>query len=166
MRLVIDGYNLIHHCLELALAHECGRGREALVEALRLYRKKRPHHLTVVFDGGLEPGGQRTSLAGLPVIFSGAARSADDVIAGLARQEGRGLTVITSDHGLADRCRLHGAVVLDSNEFGLRLMEAALGAAPPEEGGDEGWDFSTKKKGPARRLPKAQRRKARRKGRL
>ncbi|RJX34575.1 MAG: hypothetical protein C4525_06805 [Desulfarculus sp.] len=166
MRLVIDGYNLIHHCPELALAEARGRGREALMQALRLYRKRRPHHITVVFDGGPEPGGQRTSLAGLPVVFSGAARSADDVIADLARQEGRNLTVITADHELADRCRLHSAVVLDSGEFSLRLMETALGEAPAEEAEAEGWDFSTRKKGPAKRLSKAQRRKGRRKGRL
>lgn len=166
MHLVIDGYNLIHHCPELAMASEQGQGREALLEALRLYRQRRPHRITVVFDGGVEPGGQRTSLAGIPVVFSGSERSADDVIAGLAQQGGSGLTVITADRELAGRCRRHGAVVLDSAEFGGRLLEVAWGAAPEASTEQEGWDFSTKKKGPAKRLPKAQRKKARRKGRL
>jgi len=166
MRLVIDGYNLIHTVPELAFASENGQGREALMEALRLYRKKRPHKVKVVFDGGIEPGGAKDRLAGTPVSFSGAERSADDVIAALAAKEGNGITVVTSDRELAGRCRAHGAVVISSEEFGGRLLEVALGLPPTGEGGEDGWDFTTKKKGPAKRLPKTQRKKARRKGRL
>ncbi|MBU1274681.1 MAG: NYN domain-containing protein [Proteobacteria bacterium] len=166
MRLVIDGYNLIHAVPELAFASDKGEGREALMEALRLYRKRRPHKIKVIFDGGLEPGGDQQSLAGMPVGFSGAERSADDVIAALAAREGAGITVVTSDRELAGRCRVHGAVVLTSEEFGNRLLEVALGLPPGGEGGEDGWDFTTKKKGPAKRLPKDQRKKARRKGRL
>ncbi len=166
MRLVIDGYNLIHAVPELAFASEKGQGREALMEALRLYRKRRPHKIKVVFDGGLEPGGESERLAGTPVSFSGSQRSADDVIAALAAQEGPGITVVTSDRELAGRCRVHGAVVLSSEEFGNRLLEVAMGQPPSGEGGEEGWDFTTKKKGPAKRLPKAQRKQARRKDRL
>ena len=72
MRLVIDGYNLIHTVPELAFASDKGQGREALMEALRLYRKKRPHKVKVVFDGGVEPGGGKERLAGMPVeLFRG-----------------------------------------------------------------------------------------------
>ncbi|MCF8041075.1 MAG: NYN domain-containing protein [Desulfarculaceae bacterium] len=166
MRLIIDGYNLIHTVPELAFASDKGQGREALMEALRLYRKRRSHKIKVVFDGGLEPGGAKERLSGMPVSFSGAERSADDVIAALAAKEGGGITVVTSDRELAGRCRVHGAVVLSSEEFGNRLLEVALGM-PAGAGGDEdGWDFTTKKKGPAKRLPKAERKKARRKDRL
>ena len=166
MRLVIDGYNLIHAVPELAFASDKGQGREALMEALRLYRKRRSHKIKVVFDGGLEPGGAKERLAGMPVSFSGAERSADDVIAALAAKEGGGITVVTSDRELAGRCRVHGTVVLSSEEFGNRLLEVALGVPATGEGGEEGWDFTTKKKGPAKRLPKAERKKARRKNRL
>lgn len=166
MRLVIDGYNLIHAVPELAFASDQGQGREALIEALRLYRKRRPHKISVIFDGGLEPGGTATRAAGVPVKFSGADRSADDVIAGIAAHEGNGLTVVTSDRELAGRCRVHGAVVISSEEFGNRLLDVALGMPGGGEAENEGWDFSTKKKGPAKRLPKGKRKKARRKGRL
>lgn len=166
MRLVIDGYNLIYAVPELAFASDKGQGREALMEALRLYRKRRSHKIKVVFDGGLEPGGDKQRLAGMPVAFSGAERSADDVIAALAAKEGNGITVVTSDRELAGRCRVHGTVVLTSEEFGNRLLEVALGLPPDGESGEVGWDFTTKKKGPAKRLPKVQRQKARRKNRL
>jgi uncharacterized protein len=166
VHLVIDGYNLIHKCPELAFASDKGQGREALIEALRLYRKKRSHRITVVFDGGLEPGGSRGGMSGIPVLFSGSERSADDVIANLARKQGSGMTAITDDRELAGRCRRHGAVVLGSGEFGDRLLEVALGLAPGGEEQDQGWDFTTKKKGPSRREPKAKRRRDRRKSRL
>ncbi|MCF8032793.1 MAG: NYN domain-containing protein [Desulfarculaceae bacterium] len=166
MRLVIDGYNLIHTVPELAFASDRGQGREALIEALRLYRKKRSHKISVVFDGGLEPGGKDTRAAGVPVKFSGVGRSADDVIAAIAAQDGGGLTVVTSDRELAGRCRVHGAVVLSSEEFGDRLLEVVMGGAGMGGDEDQGWDFSTKKKGPSKRLPKAKRKKARRKNRL
>lgn len=167
MRLIIDGYNLILTVPELAFASDKGEGREALMEALRLYRKKRPQNkVRVVFDGGLSPAGDKEHLAGTPVRYSGSERSADDVIAALAAKEGNGITVVTSDRELAGRCQVHGAVVISSEEFGNRLLEVALGVPATGEGGEEGWDFTTKKKGPAKRLPKAQRKKARRKNRL
>ena len=167
MRLIIDGYNLILTVPELAFASDKGQGREALMEALRLYRKKRPQNkVRVVFDGGLSPAGDKEHLAGTPVRYSGSERSADDVIAALAAKEGNGITVVTSDRELAGRCQVHGAVVISSEEFGNRLLEVALGLPPTGEGGDDGWDFTTKKRGPAKRLPKAQRKKARRKNRL
>lgn len=166
MHLVIDGYNLIHNCPELAFASDKGQGREALIEALRLYRKKRSHKITVVFDGGLEPGGSKTSASGIPVRFSGSERSADDVIAQMARHQGGGMTVISDDRELAGRCRRHGAVVLGSGEFGDRLLQVALGVMPGAEEDDQGWDFTTKKKGPSRRQPKAKRKKDRRRSRL
>lgn len=154
MRLVIDGYNLIHTVPELAFASENGQGREALMEALRLYRKKRPHKVKVVFDGGIEPGGAKDRLAGTPVSFSGAERSADDVIAALAAKEGNGITVVTSDRELAGRCRAHGAVVISSEEFGGRLLEVALGLPPPERAGKMVGTSPPKREGPPSACPR------------
>ena len=89
MRLLIDGYNLIHAGADLFKGRAEGEQREALAEILGLYRKKKPHKITVVFDGGLEPAGSRSFLKGIPVVFSGAERSADDVIAKMAASGGR-----------------------------------------------------------------------------
>ena len=66
----------------------------------------------------------------------------------MAAKEGSGITVVTSDRELTGRCRVHGAVVLSSEEFGSRLLEVALGLPATGEGGDDGWDFTTKKRGP------------------
>lgn len=117
----------------------------------------------MVFDGGLELRGSRSILKGIPVVFSGSARSADDVIAEMAASGGSGLTVITDDRELGERCRRCGAEVIGSGQFTSKLMEAALDAGYASEGEEEDtWDFTTRKKGPSRRVPKARRRKQRR----
>ncbi len=162
MHLVIDGYNLIHQSPELFAAHDRGGGREALAAALKLYRQKRGHRFTVVFDGGPEGGPSRATLSGVPVIYSGAEVSADQVIVELARQAGEGLTVITDDRQLGEYCRQRGAEVIPARTFAARLMETAQGGKGGGEEEGEGWDFSTRKKGPSRREPKARRRQARR----
>jgi predicted RNA-binding protein with PIN domain len=158
MHLIIDGYNLIHQTPELFLAQDLGQGREALLMALRLYRKKKSHKITVVFDGGEDPEPRRGSLQGVPVIFSGSQLKADQVIVQLARTQGSGATVITDDRELAGLCRGQGAEVIEARVFAARLMESAQGSGLVVEDDDQGWDFSTKKKGPARREPKAKRR--------
>jgi len=168
MHLVIDGYNLLFATPELAPAEARGQGRDALLKALKLYRDKRRHRITVIFDGGPQEGPSRESQNGVPIINSGSAQSADEAIAGLAAQHGPGVTVITDDRELAGRCQAAGSEVIASWEFAARLMEAAQGKVEGlEDGGEEtGWDFTTKKKGPAKRLPKKRRGKARRLGKL
>ena len=163
MHLVIDGYNLIHQTPELFLAQDLGRGREALLAALRLYRQKKSHSLTVVFDGGQEPGPQKVSWLGVPVVFSGSRLSADEVIADLAGRRGPGLTVITDDRQLGDLCRRQGALVIQASIFAAKLMDTAQGRLPDQDQDQEtGWDFTTRKKGPAKRLSKAKRRRSHR----
>lgn len=161
MHLVIDGYNLIHQSLELLTAHEQGLGREALTAALCLYRQKRGHRLTVVFDGGPAHQTLRASLGGVPVVYSGGERSADEVIVEMAQRGGPGLTVVTCDRALGEACRRLGAEVVEARIFAGRLMEAAQSGAGEAAEEREGWNFSTRKKGPSRRQPKARRRKSR-----
>lgn len=161
MHLVIDGYNLIHHSLELLTAHQQGQGREALAAAVRLYRQKKGHRITVVLDGGPEHQTLRASLGGVPVIYSGGERSADEVIVEMARRAGPGLTVVTGDRALGEACRRLGAQVVEARVFAGRLMGAAQGRVGGGDEDNEGWNFSTRKKGPARREPKARRRKSR-----
>jgi hypothetical protein len=165
LHLVIDGYNLLHSLPELAPARRRGQGVDALAAALRRYRAKKGHRCTLVLDGGPEAGVSRASLSGVPVVYAGAEGQADDVIAEMAGRHGPGLTVVTDDRELAGRCQASGSEVAPAWEFGARLLETALGWEP-DGGGDPGWDFTTKKKGPAKRLPKSRRRRARRLNRL
>ncbi|CAO0819677.1 NYN domain-containing protein [Desulfarculales bacterium] len=158
MHLIIDGYNLIQQTPELSLAQDLGQGRKTLLRALRLYRKNKSHRLTVVFDGGEEFKLRQASLQGVPVIFSGSRLSADQVIVELAQSQGEGATIITDDREMASLCRARGAEVIEARVFAARLMEAAQGSGLVVEDDEVGWNFSTKKKGPSHREPKAKRR--------
>ncbi len=163
MHLVIDGYNLLHRLPEFSGP----QGRRALLLALKLYRDKKKHKLTVVFDGGPDAQPTRASEQGIPIINSGGEKSADDVIAGMAGRHGPGLTVVTDDRELAQRCQKHGSQVIACWEFSQPLLSSALGSDILDyDQEDQGWNFSTRKKGPSRRLPKKKRRKARRLQRL
>jgi hypothetical protein len=52
---------------------------------------------------------------------------------------------------------------MGSHEFSRRLLEAAMDMAPMDmDDDDQGWDFTTRKKGPSRREPKSKRRKNKR----
>lgn len=166
MHLVIDGYNLIHATPELMMAGGEDGGRRALAMALSRYRQRRSHRITLVLDGGNTPHAERTTLHGVSTVYSGWDQTADQVITNLAAKQGTGLTVITDDRELAGLCRRHGAEVISSAEFGEKLMQVAYHGETGDGGGEEGWDFTTKKKGPSHRLPKAKRRKKRRIDRL
>lgn len=162
MHLVIDGYNLIHQSPELEMAEAMGQGVDALATALNLYRRKKQHKITLVLDGGPDINPTRHAVQGIPVIMSGAGQSADDVIAEMAAKHGPGLTVITDDRELQGRCTSQGAQTLSAADFSDRMMQVVMMQGLEEfgdPGDDDGWDFSTKKKGPSKRLSKAERKK-------
>ncbi len=160
MHLVIDGYNLIHATPEFASAQASGQGHVVLTLALKLYRQYKSHKISVVLDGGPQPGESRSSLNGVPIIYSGPEQTADDVIARIAARHGPGITVITDDRELAGRCAKAGSEVINSTEFSDRLAMVFMMMDDIEPADDEeGWDFTTKKKGPGKRLKKSQRKK-------
>ncbi len=164
MHLVIDGYNLIHQSPELEMAEAMGQGVDALATALNLYRKKKQHKITLVLDGGPDQNTSRHAVQGIPVVMSGTGRTADDVIADMASHHGQGLTVVTNDRELQGRCQGHGSHVVDASDFAQRMMEVVMTQGLEEfadPGHDDGWDFSTKKKGPSKKLSKAKRKKRR-----
>ena len=80
----------------------------------------------------------------------------------MAKERERAI-VVTSDHEIVDFAVRHGAATIDSREFEAKLTMASYAAVQTEVADEEsGWSKTTKKKGPARRLPK-QRRKSRQK---
>jgi len=124
--LLIDGHNLIGsgQLPGISLADE--NDELKLVRLLRRYRSRVRSDITVVFDGGV-PGGRSRGLSGggVEVVFAPRRRQrADDVIAARVRRAAnpRGITVVTSDHNLADTVRSHGAGVVPSAEFADRLL--------------------------------------------
>src|SRR5574341_2002130 len=128
--LIIDGYNL------LGVRGQVGRGeglsgeaaREQLIRDLTLYRQRKGHAITLVFDGwqqGLSVG-HREHRAGIEVIYSRRGERADQVIQRLAEEFGRDCAVVSSDREVADFARARGAFVISSPEFEARLRAAPL----------------------------------------
>ncbi len=129
---LVDGHNLIGRMPGPGFRDEAA-SRAALLERLAAWASGRGEPVTVVFDGD-RPGGPGTDRFGpLRVVYAPAGRSADDeILRRVERRGGRGVTVITSDRGLADRARARGARVEPCEAF-LRRVAPARPDPPGED---------------------------------
>ncbi len=123
--------------------------------------------MTVVFDAWREPTGleHQENRTGVRVVFTKRGERADQVIQRLAREYGRACAVVSSDLEIIQTAKSHGAFVMKSQEFKVKLdslgnakSHAGKGVAPaqpwpkPEE---ESPPARLDKKGNPRKLPKA-----------
>ena len=168
VHIAIDGYNLIRQSQYFSILdqQDLQSGREALVDSLAAYKKVKRYAITVVFDGTAAPSGmiRRDRIKGIELRYSRPGELADAVIKRMAAREKQNLLVVSSDNEIADYARSMGSAVISAPEFEQRLAMAKLmdqrwGEAAD---GDNGWRPTTKKKGPSRRLPKKQRKMAKR----
>lgn len=165
IHIVIDGYNLIRQSSRLSAVERQDQqtGREALVDALAAYKRVKPHPITVVFDGTDAPTGmpRRDAHKGIQLFFSAPGETADDMIKRMAAREKDKLLVVTSDNDIIRYVESLGATTIGSQDFEERLIMARYmdlkGADEDVQG--SGWQPTTKKKGPSRRLTKRQRKK-------
>lgn len=169
MRILVDGYNLLHvdDRLRAFMRFDREAARSGLLAMLGDYKKARGHKIVCVFDGVREDAPHaeaRTERGhGVTVVFSGPGRSADDAIVALcASGEGRAV-VVTSDRALGARVEALGAEAVKSKVFYARMIDAKFGAPPGEE---DAPPAPKEKKGPSRRLKKKDRPKARARGKL
>ena len=173
LHIIVDGYNLIRRSPQL---NELDRqdillGREALQDMLFAYKKAKRHRITVVFDGqnALPGAGQGAQPKGIQVIFSRNGRSADDVIKKIALQEREKAVIVSSDNDVIDFCTSQGAAVIRSEDFENTLYQAVYSSGNGRGGMEIAVDerkTGTKKKGPAKRLSKKERRHRRTAGKL
>lgn len=145
------------------------RVREALIQRLSLYSQCKGHPVTVVFDAwrgstGLEHHEHRT---GVQMVFTRRGERADQVIQRLAREYGRACAVVSSDLEIIQTAKAHGAFVMKSQEFQVKLESLGDGKAvagtsqlpatrqhKTEDEGPQGRGRPDKKGNP-RKLPKA-----------
>ena len=84
VRILIDGYSLLHGWPELApgKARHSAAAREELIRKLTLYRDAIGTPITVFFDGGGAPAGthKHTSTPEMEVLYSKRGQTADDMI--------------------------------------------------------------------------------------
>ena len=174
LHLIIDGYNFIRQSDELrALERQALEfGRDALIEKLAAYRQIKRHKITIVFDGSQKyifPDAQ-SSWKGVAIKFSRQGETADGLIRKMARQEGEKAVVVSSDKEIIRFADAHGAATLESVAFEEKLQMAEMAASgiagEPDSGGGTRRANGTRKKGPARKLPKSQRRMLKKTGKL
>ena len=163
IHIIIDGYNLIRQSRYLSNLdlEDIQLGREALIDMLAAYKKRKAHRITVVFDGTLAPQlvRQRDRQKGITIIFSHNDESADAVIKKMAAGEKQRALVVSSDQDIARSASSSGAATISAADFENKLVRSAhMNGTEPGRDDYDGWKPTTKKKGPSRRLPKRQRR--------
>jgi predicted RNA-binding protein with PIN domain len=165
MRIIIDGYNLIRQSDAL---RRCERfsleaGRNALIQKVSLYKKRKGHQVTIVFDGW-ENGSameERDRREGIDIIYSRRGEKADDVIKRMVEKRKEEMVVVTSDGNIAAFVSHRGGTAVSSPDFEALMdriattMPASYGLTEPDSKdreNDEENRENQKTKGPSRRL--------------
>ena len=145
-------------------------GRNALINRLVEYQNKKGHPITVVFDGGksdwIDEG--RDKAGSVNILYSRFGERADDVIKRLAADVSGELIVVSSDREISSYVIGLGKTPLSSPDFET-ILNKTLSPAPrkiPATDKDSDQGERAKKKGPARRLPRAKRREQKKIGKL
>jgi predicted RNA-binding protein with PIN domain len=152
---LIDGYNVIRRDPDLKAAEASGleAGRRALLSRITELVQRSGDRITVVFDGAPVPG-PAAAPGRLEVLFSRPPEKADDVLMRLARREGAGTVVVTSDRTVGDAARRARCVVLAAEKFLAGLAGSEVGA----DGKDETEEPAARpKRGNPRRVSKNER---------
>jgi uncharacterized protein len=131
VRILVDGYSLLHNWPELAPGHapHSSEAREELIHRLTLYRDAVGTPLTIVFDGSQPRGGKALppDSREFEVIFSHEGQTADDIIERVAsRMQPYGeVMVVTDDYAERDTVFFHGGTTASCANF-INQVEIAL----------------------------------------
>ncbi len=127
MPILIDGHNLIGRTPALSLSDP--DDEEQLIALLRAWQARSGKQITVVFDSGGSGGRPETRRqGGVEIVFAAPGGSADDVILRRVRRSRNpaGLTVVTSDRGLAREATYLGAKIRPAEDVAAELGNTAV----------------------------------------
>jgi len=131
LRILVDGYSLLHNWPELASGHprHSERARKELIQMLTRYHDTTGTPVTIFFDGAGAPAGtpQPEMDSAVEVLFSRAGQTADQMIERAAhRFHAHGETlVVTDDHAERDVVSGMGGSVASCANF-IRMIGDAL----------------------------------------
>lgn len=122
---ILDGYNVIGKIERLTRIKDgegLERSREALAAMLASYAGRRGgREFIIVFDGQASDGSLPSvgRIRGIKCYFTRRGVEADDFIGEMlaATKDRRHVTVISADNKVANKCRVHGAVVSHPSIF-------------------------------------------------
>ena len=162
MHILIDGYNVIRQSIDLRRfeRQSLEAGRQALIDWLAHYHRRKGHMITVVFDGWVSgsPLEERDFSSGIHMIYSGRGVKADEVIKRIAASADEEILVVSSDHEIVTFVNRRGKATLSSPEFEAIVNRQATLPDEADQGekDEEEEERSVSKKGPSRRLSRAQ----------
>jgi predicted RNA-binding protein with PIN domain len=132
VRILVDGYSLLHNWPELAPGKPrySAAARDELIRQLTHYRDATGTPITIVFDGTRAPAGTPKPISSpeLEILYSPAGQTADDVIervAGLIRDYGEVLAV-TDDHAERETVMSMGGLASSCFNF-IQTVQNTLG---------------------------------------
>ena len=131
VRILVDGYSLLHNWPELAPGQprHSARAREELIHVLTRYHDATGTPVTLFFDGSGAPRGTpaRESNPEVEVLFSRAGKTADDLIERAAHRFSAYGEVLAVTDDIAERDTVTGVGGLASScaNF-IRMIESAL----------------------------------------
>jgi uncharacterized protein len=131
VRILVDGYSLLHGWPELASgqARHSRAAREQLINRLTLYRDAVGTPITIFFDGGGAPSGISATLCTpeLEILYSKPGQTADDMIERTAhRLTAYGeVLVVTDDYAERDTVISLGGMASSCDNF-IKDIHAAL----------------------------------------
>jgi len=133
VRILVDGYSLLHNWPELAegAPRHSERARDELVRILTRYHDATGEPITVFFDGSGAPRGvpKNESSRAVEVLFSRAGQTADDMIERAAhRFQAYGeVVVVTDDNAERDTVSGFGGMTWSCMNFIYRIGDALKG---------------------------------------
>ena len=131
VRILVDGYSLLHNWPELAAGapRYSERAREALADLLEQYQDACGTPITIFFDGQGARRSRPKNQGGreVEILFSGAGQTADDLIERAAHrfQDYGEVLVVTDDFAERDTVNASGARVASCANF-IRMIDEAL----------------------------------------
>lgn len=167
MHIYIDGYNMIRQSIRLRRfeRHSLEAGRTALIDWLAQYRTRKNHRITVVFDGWVSGGAreERDYSGGIGMIYSPKGVKADDVLKRIIASSDEEILVVSSDREIVSYAVRRSKAAMPSPEFEsivdrqLATPEADMAFGKEKEDDDDNDSGRFRhKKGPARRLSRAE----------
>lgn len=128
IRILIDGYSVLHRCSDIAPDHprHSAAARDELIQRLNRYQDAAQTPVTIVFDGN-HPAGNivgEPSSPGLEVLYSPQGKTADDLIERATHRflEYGEVLVVTDDYAEQNTVASLGGSVLNSHAFMLEVQ--------------------------------------------
>jgi predicted RNA-binding protein with PIN domain len=122
VRILVDGYSLLHHWPELAPGspRHSMQARDELIRVLTLYRDAIGTPITIVFDGaGKSASTEFPSTPDLEIIYSRSGQTADQIIERVAARMGDygEVLAVTDDYAERDTVFYHGGMASSCANF-------------------------------------------------